>query len=129
LATPNAAPASTTGAFDVARAFPGFPARSVELAQLFIDAALKLPNVIALRHKNGVDVRPNFVRIEALLSRTGRSGIRVSYDRDGQFRNPPQLLTRWISNYKRAVVQSADDFWAVIPLIGQAYALKFGGNN
>src|SRR5260370_34871084 len=64
LATSNTAPARATGAFDVARAFPGFPARSVELAQRFIDTALKLPNVIARRHKNGIDIRPNFVRIE-----------------------------------------------------------------
>jgi hypothetical protein len=117
------------GGFDVANALPGFPVKSVELAQRFVDAALKLPNVVARREKSGVDIRPNFVRVEALLSRAGRSGIRVSfYDAGGRFTVSPPALKRGMGNYKRAVVESASTLEEILPLIKQAYDLKFGGS-
>lgn len=129
--------------FDVARNFPGFPPRSIRFAQQVMDEALTHSDVHASRGQDGraIELKPNFIRIEALLSRGDRAGVRVSFydnrlmDRNWWRDNPdfrsgidPEkvlpLLTRGQGNYCRAVVEGESELRLVLPLVHLAYQLK-----
>jgi hypothetical protein len=113
---------------EVAQEFRGFPHRSVEFAQKFVDEVLKIPRVSAHKKDSEIAFDPNFVYIEALLSQGTRAGIRVSFfGRPEQFKNAPSVLRMGRPpSYSRAVVESPSDLEAILPLIRQSYALRFG---
>jgi hypothetical protein len=113
--------------FDVVSEFPGFPTKSIEFAQRILNEVFKLPDVEVRRDRYGIAIRPNFIWIEALLSKAGRAGVRVSfYDKNGESRHSLPLLKRGQGNYSRAVVENASDLEAILPLVRRAYELKFG---
>jgi len=114
--------------FDVARHFRGFPHRSIRFAQEFVDEVLKFPHVIAMQNNSGIAFKPNFAYIEALLRQGSRSGIRVSFfGLPNQFKNSPAVLkTGRPPSYSRAVIEDESDLKAILPIIRQAYELRFG---
>ncbi len=103
----------------------GFPEKYVRFAERFLEEVKQVdPTVRIRKHKvSTVDIRENFVRIEALLKR--KQGIRVSfYGTPDQFDNPPEILGVGMGSYSRAVVETESDLQSVIPLIQQARNLK-----
>jgi hypothetical protein len=114
--------------FNAAHEFNGFPRRSVEFAQTFVDEVLKIPRVSAYKKGSEIGFDPNFVYIEALLTRGSRSGIRVSFfGRPEQFKNPPPVLKMGRPpSYSRAIIENTTDLNAILPLIRQSYELRFG---
>jgi len=117
-------------AFNVAQEFRGFPHRSVEFAQAFVDEVLKIPRITAYKKGSEIGFDPNFVYIEALLSKGSRSGIRVSFfGRPEHFKNPPAVLKMGRPpSYSRAVIESKAELDAILPLIRQSYELRFGNS-
>ncbi len=118
----------TPTGFEVAATFPsGFPGKSIDLAQTFVDTALALPGVVAFKKGRGIGFEPNFVFIERLLSKGGRAGVGVSfYGQPERHKNPPSLLRKGIPSYSRAVVESEEDLALLLPHVRQSYELKFG---
>ena len=113
---------------DIGHEFHGFPHRSIEFAQTFLNEVLKIPRITAFKKGAEIGFDPNFVYIEALLSQGSRSGIRVSFfGRPEQFKNPPPVLKMGRPpSYSRAVIESASDLQAILPLIRESYELRFG---
>jgi|ERR1700733_13992776 len=114
--------------FNVSQNFTGFPHRSIEFAQKFVDRALSFPSIVASRVRRGIGFKPNFVFIEYLLSQGGRSGIVVSF-----YGTPSSLGdTRGILRQSRAVycrsipIISNEDLNYVLQFIPKAYELRFG---
>ena len=126
--TPPSAPRQPLRGFDVAHHFHGFPHRSVEYAQKFVDEVLKIPRVTASSKGAEIAFDPNFVYIEALLRQGTRAGIRVSFfGRPEQFKNAPSVLRMGRPpSYSRAVIETPSDLDAILPIIRQSYALRFG---
>ena len=126
--TPPPAQRHPLAGFDVAHQFHGFPHRSVDYAQKFADEVLKIPRVTAYKKGAEIAFDPNFVYIEALLRQGTRAGIRVSFfGRPEQFRNAPSVLRMGRPpSYSRAVIETASDLDAILPMIRQSYALRFG---
>ena len=115
------------GSFDVAAAFEGFPLKSIELAQRFVDEALKLGKIRAFRNRRGIGFDPNFVFIEYLMSRSGTGGIGVSfYGEPKRHTKPPRILVKGIPSYSRAKIYSAEDLDVILPHIRESFELKFG---
>ena len=86
-------PQPSSGDFDVRSSFRGFPEQSIRFAERFLDEVRRVDATVRIRkHKDStVDIRDNFVRIEALLRR--KHGIRVSfYGTPDQFTNAPSVL-------------------------------------
>jgi len=117
--------------FDVAKQFPGFPIQSIRYAQEVVNAATRIPGVVAKDYTNkagdriGIAFKPNFLMIEALLQR--KSGIRVSlYGEPDQFKNKPSALGPGRGRYSRVVVTTSEDLQKLLPLVHQAYELKLG---
>jgi hypothetical protein len=124
---PTAISAAANG-FNVAEVFPNFPRGSIELAQAFVDDVLQFPGVRAYKKDRGIGFEPNFVFIEYLASKGGKTGITVSfYGQPERHINPPEILVKGIPSYSRARVQTQSELKAVLPHIRQAYELKFGG--
>lgn len=115
------------GKFDVAGFFRGFPPGSIELAQTFVDEALKQPHVLPFKKGRGIGFKPNYVFIEYLMRRGGTAGIGVSfYGEPQRHKNPPSFLIRGIPSYSRARIRTASELKAILPHIRQSYELKFG---
>jgi len=116
--------------FDVAKTFPGFPINSIRYAQEVVNAATKIPGVVANEYKNkagqriGIAFKPNFLMIEALLQR--KSGIRVSlYGEPERFKNKPSAFGPGRGRYSRIVVTTNEDLQKLLPLVDLAYEFKF----
>ncbi len=113
--------------FDVKHNFPNFPLRSVELAQRFVDTALKSPGARAFKafSGRGVGIEPNFVFVEYLLKRHP-AGIGVSF-----YGSPDSLKHRGLRpgrnpNYSRSTAHNPEELEPLLQLIPRAYQLKFG---
>jgi hypothetical protein len=128
MSTPLSAQDQSLRAVDVPNQFHGFPHRSVEFAQKFVDEVLKIRRVAAYKKGSEIAFDPNFVYIEALLSQGRRAGIRVSFfGRPEQFKDAPSVLRMGRPpSYSRAVIETASDLEAILPLIRQSYILRFG---
>ncbi len=75
--------------------------------------------------RSTIDIRPNFVRIEAVLSR--KQGIRVSlYGTPDKFKDRPEILVPGMGSYSRAVIESDSQLAEMLPMIKQAHQLKLG---
>lgn len=114
--------------FDVAAAFPDYPRESVSLAQAFVDEALKYGNSQAFKTDKGVGIKPNFAFVEYLRLRPGTPGIGVSlYGNRDQFPKVSDLLIKGRTpSYSRARISNAAELKRVLPLIREAYRLRFG---
>lgn len=120
-------PPRPSDVFDVDRQFPGYPKQSIELAQGFVDEALRMPNTKAFRAdgvngSTGVGFRPNFVFIQYLQKREP-GGIMVSFY--GQPHRHGIAMQRGQGNYSRIKVLSVEGLAAVLPEIRLAHKLKF----
>lgn len=115
-------------AFDVRKNFVGFPNLSVELAQLFVDESLKLPQIRAFKSFSGrgVGIAPNFVFVPYLLKRAP-GGIGVSFYGSPDKLNHPSLRAGRNPNYSRATVHTREELEPLIGLIQRSYDLKLGG--
>jgi hypothetical protein len=113
---------------DVARAFPGYPEGSIDLAQRLVNAALELPNVRVKLHKGAIAFDPSFVYLEALLRRGGRPGIRVSFyeGKRTQFEGAPEILRPGWPSYRRAVLKDVQDLETVLPFLRESYDRRLG---
>jgi len=118
----------TSAPFDVQQQFPGYPRRSIELAQQVVDEALLIPNTEASRThgrngRSGIAFAPNFVFIEYLQKREP-GGIMVS------FYGPPHShgagMKRGQGNYSRVKILRANEVPRILPEIILAHKLKFG---
>ena len=123
-------PSETTaqsGDFNVRKHFSNFPARSVELAQRFVDEALKIPNVSAFRafSGRGVGIKPNFVFVEYLQKRAP-GGVAVSFYGGPEKHSHARLVAGRNPNYSRAVVTTTDELNSLLREIGRSYELKYG---
>lgn len=116
-----------SSAFDVRKNFPGFPNLSVELAQLFVDESLKLPETRAFKSFSGrgVGISPNFVFVPYLLKRQP-GGIGVSFYGSPDKLNRSSLRDGRNPNYSRATVRTRKELEPLIGLIRHSYDLKFG---
>ncbi len=118
--------------FDVARHFPRFPKGSIELAQAFVDEALKLPappgysRVSATRSRRGIAIDPNFVFIEYLMSQGGTVGISASFYGGPARHGNNSIVTKGRGTYGRARIRTKADLAAATPHIRKAYELRFG---
>ncbi|MBK1792328.1 hypothetical protein [Persicirhabdus sediminis] len=111
--------------FNVRENFPNFPEQSIHFAEIFLKEVQRVDPTVELRkHANcEVDIRDNFVRIEALLKR--KHGIRVSfYGTPDKFKNAPAVLRQGMGSYSRAVIENMEDLREILPMIQQARNLK-----
>ncbi len=117
--------------FDIESAFRRFPKRSTSFAQRFVDEAAKIANVGFRRNRRGIAFEPNFAWIEYLLSRGGKGGIKVSlYGRPEVFHGAPACLkTGRGTSYSRALIETEEDLEKMLPMLRQAYELRFGPNS
>lgn len=113
--------------FDVRKHFSGFPNRSIELAQQFVDESLKLPETRAFKSFSGrgVGISPNFVFVPYLLKRQP-GGIGVSFYGSPDKLNHPSLCDGRNPNYSRATVHDSKELAPLIGLIRRSYELKLG---
>jgi hypothetical protein len=110
---------------NVSEQFPGFPARSIDYAQKVVDEAHKVRGVEARRNGRGIEIRPNFIWIEALLQRS--SGIRVSiFGRPEEHKARPTGLKLGRGSNSRIVIKDSETLKEFIALIKPAYKSKFG---
>lgn len=112
----------------VSEAFPEYPIRSIELAQIFVDELVTLPGVTAIKRGRGVGLRPRFAQIEYLLSFRGeKPGIVVSvYGEPGQFADPRGLLEPDRKSYSRARIYDAETLRYFLNFARQAHARRYG---
>jgi hypothetical protein len=111
-------------AFDVRKHFPRHPGISVQLAQLFVDAALKMPGTKAFAAKRGIGFEPNFVFIVYLRKRVP-GGIGVSFYGGPESHLYPSLGAGRNPNYSRALLETKEDLERILPDIKRSYELKF----
>lgn len=111
--------------FDVRTHFPGHPLLSTELAQRFVDEALKLPRTTAFASERGVGIEPNFVFVEYLLKRHP-GGIGVSFYGSADKLGASSLRLGRNPNYSRSVVYGEHDLKPLLALIPRSYQLKLG---
>jgi hypothetical protein len=113
--------------FDVRKHFLGFPNRSIELAQRFVDESLKLPETRAFKSFSGrgVGISPNFVFVPYLLKRQP-GGIGVSFYGSPDKLNHPSLCDGRNPNYSRATVHDSKELAPLMGLIRRSYELRFG---
>src|SRR6266480_1954152 len=83
--------AHSADGFDVHTLFRGFPERSIQFAKRFLTEVHRVePNAQPTKRGSTIDIRPNFVLIDAVLSR--KQGIRVSfYGSPDRYPNAPFL--------------------------------------
>jgi hypothetical protein len=110
--------------FNMHTLFQGFPARSILFAERFLAEVHRVePNAQPTKRGSTIDIRPNFVLIEAVLSR--KQGIRVSfYGSPDRYPNAP-FLVRGMGSYSRAVVETEGQLHQILPLVKQAHDMKF----
>jgi hypothetical protein len=115
-------------AFEVAREFQNFPARSCELAQTFLAEALKFPGVEVRRHKRSIIFVPRFVRIDYLLSgRAPVHGFAVSFFGSiDEFDDPRHLLKAGPKSFVRIRITSERDLDYCVKFLPTAYELRVG---
>lgn len=118
--------ASLDGDFSIERAFPKYPARSVELTQAFIDEALKFPGVSIHKQKRSLIFNPRFVFVDYPISTRGdEPGLVVSfYGAREHFDDPRGVLKAGRKSYSRMRILSDDDLADSFRFLRQAYALR-----
>jgi len=112
------------GGFDVHKHFPDFPQGSRELAQLFVDEALKIDGTTPFATGTGVGFRPNFVWIERIKRQ--RDGVTLSFYGLPQRHGNRHLLRRSRANWSRAYACTRDELKSLLPEIKIAHDLKSG---
>ena len=119
----------STGHFDVGRAFAHFPSGSIKFAQAVVDEALSIPHAPPISCEimgYGIKFHPNFVWIERVHQQGGRCAITLSlYGEPNDFKAPPPFLRHQRNSYSRALIESSDELNAALPLIREAYDLRF----
>jgi hypothetical protein len=117
-------PSST---FNVRSHFPAYPSTSVELAQVFVDHALKIPGIKAFKAESGrgIGIEPNFVFVE-YLQKSWPGGIGVSF-----YGNPDRHVHHGLRpgrnpNYSRSTARSLDELKPLLAEIRRSYELKRG---
>jgi len=110
--------------FDVAAEFPGYPPRSVELAQIFVNTALSIRGVRADRNDHGIGFDPNFVFVEHLHKREPGALTVSFYGQPSRHKNA--LLKKGRGSYSRAQIHDRRELDSVLPHIERAYILKLG---
>jgi hypothetical protein len=110
--------------FNMHTLFQGFPDRSILFAERFLAEVQRVePNAQITKRGSAIDIRPNFVWIEAVLSR--KQGIRVSfYGSPDRYPNAP-FLVRGMGSFSRVVVATEGQLNEVLPLVKQAHDMKF----
>jgi len=116
-----------SGTFDVRRHFPDYPSASIELAQTFVDQALKIPGIKAFKAESGrgIGIEPNFVFVE-YLQKSWPGGIGVSF-----YGSPDKHVHRGLhpgrnSNYSRTTARTLDELKPLLAEIRRSYELKRG---
>jgi hypothetical protein len=114
-----------SGTFDVRKHFPDYPNASVELAQAFVDQALKIPGIKAFKADSGrgIGIEPNFVFVE-YLQKSWPGGIGVSF-----YGSPGKHAHRGLRpgrnpNYSRSTARTLDELKPLLAEIRQSYELK-----
>jgi hypothetical protein len=109
--------------FNMHTLFQGFPAKSIQFAERFLAEVQQVePNAQITKRGSTIDIRPNFVWIEAVLSR--KQGIRVSfYGSPDRYPNAP--VVRGMGSFSRAVVETEGQLNLILPLVKQAHDMKF----
>ena len=126
--TPTAARPAPTGpsldGVNMHTLFQGFPAKSIQFAERFLAEVQRVePNAQITKRGSTIDIRPNFVWIEAVLSR--KQGIRVSfYGSPDRYPNAP-FLVRGMGSFSRAVIETEGQLNQVLSLVKQAHDMKF----
>jgi hypothetical protein len=110
--------------FEVRKHFVGYPGLSVELAQIFVDAVLRMPQTRVFASERGVGFSPNFVFIPYLRKRLP-GGIGVSFYGSPERHSYSGLVPGRNPNYSRAVIATRDDLEQILPEIKRSYELKF----
>ena len=128
VSTASISPSTTTKAFNVAEKFPGYPPRSIELAQQFVEEALRMRGTKAFKafSGRGVGLEPNFVFVEYLLKRYP-GGIGVSFYGSPERLGSSGLLQGRNPNYSRATARNEEELRPLLTLIRRSYELKHGG--
>jgi hypothetical protein len=111
--------------FNVRDNSSGATSLSIELVQVLVDAALKLPNVRAFRKDRGIGFEPNFVWVEYLPTTRLGSIMLSFYGGPDRHRNPLLRAGR-TESYSRASIHTADELKKVLPCVEKAYRLKLG---
>ncbi len=112
--------------FDVKAKFPGYPERSIELAQQFTDEALKLPGVTARPTERGVGLVPNFAWIEYLHKRyPGAIGLSF-YGSQASLPSADLLMPGRTSSYSRAIAHTQEELKRLLDVMRKSYWLKTG---
>jgi len=117
-----------TRTFDVAKLFPNYPARSVDLAQRFVDEALRISKARAFKAYSGrgIGIEPNFVFVE-YLQKSHLGGIGVSfYGRPEDHIHTALLRPGRNPNYSRAIACTQEALSPLLEEIGRSHELKFG---
>jgi hypothetical protein len=110
--------------FDVRKHFTRYPGISIQLAQAFVDAALKIPGTKAFATDRGVGFEPNFVFI-LYLRKKQPGGIGVSF-----YGGPQQHIYSGLHigrnpNYSSAIVATMQELDLMLPDIKRAHDLRF----
>ncbi len=120
-----ASKASST--FKVSEHFQGYPFASIALAQGFVDAATKLPAVVAFKKNRGVSFRPRFATLDYLISIRGIPGIVVSfYGGPNDFQDPDGKLARGRKSYRTGRIHNADELAYFLPFLRQSFERRYG---
>jgi hypothetical protein len=119
--------AAPAGAFDVRKHFPDHPNASVELAQAFVDEALKIPGIKAFMADSGrgIGIEPNFVFVE-YLQKSWPGGIGVSFYGSPDKHHHTGLRPGRNPNYSRSTARTADELKPLLGEIIRSYELKRG---
>jgi hypothetical protein len=114
-------------AFDVQKHFPDYPSASIELAQAFVDEALKIPGIKAFKAESGrgIGIEPNFVFVE-YLQKSWPGGIGVSFYGSPDKHRHSGLRPGRNPNYSRSTARTLDKLKPLLAEIGRSYELKRG---
>jgi hypothetical protein len=117
-----------TDTFGVREHFPNCPTRSVELAQEFVNEALKIPGTKAFKDPSGrgIGIKPNFVWIQYLQKRHP-GGIGLSfYGRPQDHLHPSLLRPGRNPNYSKSIVCTQEGLKPLLEEVKRSHELKFG---
>ncbi len=113
---------------DIKKHFPGYPARSIELAEQFVGDALKVSGTRAFKafSGRGIGIEPNFVFVE-YLQKSHPGGIGVSfYGRPQDHLHASLLRPGRNPNYSRSIVCTHEGLKPLLEEIRRSHELKFG---
>ncbi|MDQ2947180.1 MAG: hypothetical protein M3Y27_14815, partial [Acidobacteriota bacterium] len=118
----------TSPKFDVATAFPGYPARSVELAQRFVDLVQELEDGVQVQKQNrAIAFFPKAVFVEYLIARrSAKPGLLISFYGERREHANGASLTPGRPAFSRFRIESDQDLAASRPLIQRAFELRQG---